>query len=32
VEKLEKLIAKAESTVQKNRLAFKVGICAIQNL
>jgi hypothetical protein len=32
VEKLEKLVAKAEFTVQKDRLIFKVGICIIQNL
>jgi hypothetical protein len=31
VEKVEKLIAKAGFTVQKNRLTFKVGICVIQN-
>jgi hypothetical protein len=31
VEKLEKLIAKAEFTIQKKRLTFKVGICVIQN-
>jgi hypothetical protein len=32
VEKLEKLVAKAGSTVQPNRLTFKVGNCVIQNL
>jgi hypothetical protein len=32
VEKLEKLVAKAEYTVQGNRLTFKVGNCVIQNL
>jgi hypothetical protein len=31
VEKLEKLVARAGFTVQKNMLAFKVGICVIQN-
>jgi hypothetical protein len=31
VEKLEKLVAKAGFTVQKNRLTFRVGICVIQN-
>jgi hypothetical protein len=31
VEKLEKLVAKAGFTVQKNRLTFKVGICVFQN-
>jgi hypothetical protein len=32
VEKLEKLVAKAESTVQGNRLTFKVGNSLFQNL
>jgi CxxC motif-containing protein (DUF1111 family) len=32
VEKLEKLVPKAESTVQENRLTFKVGSCLFQNL
>jgi CxxC motif-containing protein (DUF1111 family) len=32
VEKLEKLVPKAASTVQENRLAFKVGNCLLQNL
>jgi CxxC motif-containing protein (DUF1111 family) len=32
VEKLEKLILKAASTVQANRLTFKVGNCLFQNL
>jgi hypothetical protein len=31
VEKLGKLVAKAGSTVQPNRLTFKVGNCVIQN-
>jgi hypothetical protein len=31
VEKLEKWVAKAGFTVQKNRLTFKVGICVNQN-
>jgi hypothetical protein len=30
VERLEKLVARAGFTVQKNRLTFKVGICVIQ--
>jgi CxxC motif-containing protein (DUF1111 family) len=32
VEKLEKLVARAGFTVQKNRLAFKVGSSVFQNL
>jgi CxxC motif-containing protein (DUF1111 family) len=32
VEKLEKLVPKAASTVQENRLAFKVGNYLLQNL
>jgi hypothetical protein len=32
VEKLEKLVPRAGSTVQANRLTFKVGNCVIQNL
>jgi CxxC motif-containing protein (DUF1111 family) len=32
VEKLEKLVAKAGSTVQGNRLTFKVGNSLFQNL
>jgi hypothetical protein len=32
VEKLEKLVAKAGSTVQPIRLTFKVGNCVIQNM
>jgi CxxC motif-containing protein (DUF1111 family) len=32
VEKLEKLVAKARSTVQGNRLTFKVGNNLFQNL
>jgi hypothetical protein len=32
VEKLEKLIPRAGSTVQANRLTFKVGNCVIQNM
>jgi hypothetical protein len=32
VEKLEKLDAKAGSTVQPIRLTFKVGNCVIQNM
>jgi CxxC motif-containing protein (DUF1111 family) len=32
VEKLEKLVPKATSTVQGNRLTFKVGNCLFQNL
>jgi hypothetical protein len=32
VEKLEKLVPKAGSTVQGNRLTFKVGNCLFQNL
>jgi hypothetical protein len=32
VEKLEKLVPKATSTVQANKLAFKVGNCLFQNL
>jgi hypothetical protein len=32
VEKLEKLVAKAGSNVQANRLTFKVDNCVIQNL
>jgi CxxC motif-containing protein (DUF1111 family) len=32
VEKLEKLVPKAASTVQENRLTFKVGNCLLQNL
>jgi hypothetical protein len=32
VEKLEKLVAKAGFTVQRNRLTFKVGSGVIQNL
>jgi hypothetical protein len=32
VEKLEKLVAKAGSTIQPIRLTFKVGNCVIQNL
>jgi hypothetical protein len=31
VEKLEKLVARAGFTVQKDRLTFKVGIGVIQN-
>jgi hypothetical protein len=31
VEKLEKLVAKAGFTVQKDRLTLKVGICVFQN-
>jgi hypothetical protein len=31
VEKLEKLVARAGFTVQKNRLTLRVGICVIQN-
>jgi hypothetical protein len=31
VERLEKLVARAGFTVQKNRLTFKVGISVIQN-
>jgi hypothetical protein len=32
VEKLEKLVPRAGSTVQANRLTFKVGNYVIQNL
>jgi CxxC motif-containing protein (DUF1111 family) len=32
VEKLQKLVLKAASTVQVNRLTFKVGNCLFQNL
>jgi hypothetical protein len=32
VEKLEKLVPKAASTVQENRLTFKVSNCLFQNL
>jgi hypothetical protein len=32
VEKLEKLVPMAGSTVQANGLTFKVGNCVIQNL
>jgi hypothetical protein len=32
VEKLEKLVPEAGSTVQANRLTFKVGNCLSQNL
>jgi hypothetical protein len=32
VERLEKLVPKAVSTVQANRLTFKVGYCLLQNL
>jgi CxxC motif-containing protein (DUF1111 family) len=32
VEKLERLVPKATSTVQANRLAFKVGNYLFQNL
>jgi CxxC motif-containing protein (DUF1111 family) len=32
VERLEKLVLKAASTVQANRLTFKVGNCLLQNL
>jgi hypothetical protein len=32
VEKLEKLVPKAASTVQENRLTFKDGNCLLQNL
>jgi CxxC motif-containing protein (DUF1111 family) len=32
VEKLEKMVAKARSTVQGNRLTFKVGNSLFQNL
>jgi hypothetical protein len=32
VEKLEKLVPKATSTVQENTLTFKVGNCLLQNL
>jgi hypothetical protein len=32
VEKLEKLVPKAASTIQENGLTFKVGNCLLQNL
>jgi hypothetical protein len=32
VEKLEKLVTRAGSTIQANRLTFKLGNCVIQNL
>jgi hypothetical protein len=32
VEKLEKLVPRAGSTVQANRLTFRVGNCVIQNM
>jgi CxxC motif-containing protein (DUF1111 family) len=32
VERLEKLVPKAVSPVQENRLTFKVGNCLLQNL